>query len=130
MEHVIKLLDDEPFKERFQRITPPLVEEVQQNLQDMLNRGAIQLSQSPWCNTVVLVRKKDWSLQFCIDLCRLNSYTKKDPYPLPQMQETMESMVGSQHFSCMDLKSRFWQVKMSEKFQQYTAFTIGSMGVF
>ena len=42
----------------------------------------------------------------------------------------MDSMVGSQHFSCMDLKSGFWQMKMSEKSQQYTAFTIGSMGVF
>ena len=79
---------------------------------------------------MVLVRKKDWSLQFCIDFCWLNSYSKKDPYPLPQMQETMESMVGSQHFSCMDLKSGFWQVKMSEKFRQYTAFTVGSMLVF
>ena len=46
-EHVIELLDDEPFKEQFQRIAPPLVEEVQQNLQDMLDRGAIWLSQSP-----------------------------------------------------------------------------------
>ena len=115
---------------RIRRITPPLVEEVQQNLQDMLDRDAIRLSQSPWCNTVVLVRKKDWSRQFCIDFRQLYSYTKKDPYPLPQMQETMESMVGTQHFSCMDLKSGFWQVKMSEKFWQYTAFTVGSMGVF
>ena len=79
---------------------------------------------------MVLVRKKDGSLWFCIDYRRLNAQTKKDAYPLPHMQETMESMLGTQHFSCMDLKSGFWQVKMAEESQQYTAFTVGSMGVY
>ena len=46
------------------------------------------------------------------------------------VHETMESMVGAQHFSCMDLKSGFWQVKMAEESRQYTAFTVGSMGVY
>ena len=55
--------------------------------------------------------------------------TKKDAYPLLHMQETMESMVGAGHFSCMDLKSGFWQVKMAEESQQYTAFTVGSCRV-
>ena len=66
-EHVIKLLDTEPFKEHFCRIAPPLVEEVREHLQEMLDEGAIRLSQSPWCNAVVLVRKKDGGLWFCID---------------------------------------------------------------
>ena len=96
----------------------------------MLDGGVIRPSQSPWCNAVVLVRKKDGSLHFCIDFRCLNTKTKKDAYPLPQMQETMESMVGAQHFSCMDLKSGFWQVKMSEKACQYTTFTVGSMGMY
>ena len=78
---------------------------------------------------MVLVRKKDGSLRFCIDFHHLNAQTKKDAYPLPRMQETMESMVGTQHFSCMDLKSGFWQVKMDEESRQYTAFTVGSMGI-
>ena len=58
-EHIIELMDDEPFKERFRWITPPLLEEVWENLQDMLDGGAIQPLKSPWCNTIVLVRKKD-----------------------------------------------------------------------
>ena len=130
MEHDIELLDHKPFKERFRRIAPPLVEEVRQHIQEMLDGGAIRPSQSPWCNAVVLVRKKDGSLHFCIDFRRLNAKTKKDSYPLPRMQETMESMVGTRYFSCMDLKSSFWQVKMSEKACQYTAFTVESMGVY
>ena len=67
MEHDIELLDHEPFKERFRHIAPPLVEEVRQHIQEMLDGGAICPSQSPWCNAVVLVRKKDGSLHFCID---------------------------------------------------------------
>ena len=129
-EHIIELMDDEPFKERFRRIVLPLLEEVQENLQDMLDGGAIRPSKSPWCNAIVLVRKKDGTLRFCIDFRKLNARTKKDSYPLPQMQETMESMVGVRFFSSMDLKSRFWQVRMSEKSQQYTAFTVGSLGVY
>ena len=46
------------------------------------------------------------------------------------MQEQMELMVGAWHFSCIDLKSGFWQVKMAEESRQYTAFTVGSMGVY
>ena len=129
-EHVIELLDTEPFKEWFRCIAPPLVEEVQQHIQEMLDGGAIRPSQSPWCNAVVLVCKKDGGLRFCIDFHRLNSQTKKDAYPLPQMQETMESIVGARFFSTMDLKSGFWQVKMAKDSQQYTAFTVGSMGVY
>ena len=129
-EHVIELLDTEPFKERFRRIAPPLVEEVREHIQEMLDRGAICPSQSPWCNAVVLVRKKDGGLWFCINFRRLNSQTKKDAYPLPRMQETMESMVGTRFFSTMDLKSGFWQVKMAKDSQQYTAFMVGSMGVY
>ena len=117
-EHDIELLDHEPFKERFHCIAPPLVEEVRQHIQEMLDGGAIHPSQSPWCNAVVLVRKKDGSLRFCIDFQHLNAKTKKDSYPLPRMQETMESMVGARYFSCM------------EKACQYTTFTMGSMGVY
>ena len=128
--HVIELLDTEPFKEWFRRIAPPLIKEVREHLQEMLYGGAICLSQSLWCNAVVLVCKKHGGLRFCIDFRRLNSRTKKDVYPLPQMQETMKSMVGAWFFSTMDLKLGFWQVKMAKDSQQYTAFMVGSMGVY
>ena len=93
----------------------------------MLDTGAIHPSQSSWYNAVVLVRKKDGTLPFCVDFCRLNAYTKKNSYPLSQIQEALESMVGAMHFSMMDFKSGFWQVKMVLESQQYIAFTIGSL---
>ena len=94
----------------------------------MLESGTIRPSQSAWCNAMVLVWKKDGGLCFCIDFCHLNACTKKDSYPLPRMQEALESLVGAGHFSCLDLKSRFWQIKMDEAWKQYTAFTVGNLG--
>ena len=96
----------------------------------MLESGTIRPSQSTWCNAVVLVQKKDSGLLFCIDFCYLNAHTKKDSYPLPRIQEVLESLVGAGHFSCLDLKSGFWQIKMEEALKQYTAFTVGNLGFF
>ena len=125
IEHEICIKNDEPFKERFWRIPPPLLEEVCASLQDMLEAGAIHPSQSPWCNVVILVWKKDGTLWFCMDFRHLNARTKKDLYPLPQIQEALESMAGSVHFLLMDFKSGFLQIKMAPESQQYRAFTMG-----
>ena len=76
-EHKIVLKDpDTPlFKEHFHRIPPPQLDKVREHLKLMLDAGVIQPSDSPWCNAVVLVRKKDGSLHFCIDFRKLNSLT-------------------------------------------------------
>ena len=79
---------------------------------------------------VVLVWKKDEALCFCIDFKKLNTRTKKDSYPLPQIQEAVESMLEAMHFSTMDFKSGFWQVKMAPESQQYTTFTVGNLGFY
>ena len=99
--HVIELLpeQDELFKERFRRIAPHEVEEVQQHIQEMSDGGAIWPSQSPWCKAIVLVQKKDG---------RLNAHTKKDSYLIPNYPVTIESLVRARYFSTMDLKSGFW----------------------
>ena len=67
VEHEIRIIDSEPFKQRFRRIPPLLLEEVRASLRDILDAGTICPSQSPWCNAVVLVRKKDGTLRFCVD---------------------------------------------------------------
>ena len=96
----------------------------------MLESGAIWPSQSVWCNTVALVRMKDGGPQVCIDFCHLNACMKKDTYPLPRIQEVLESLVGAGHFSCLDLKLGFWQIKMDKALRQYTTFTVGNLGFF
>ena len=91
----------------------------------MLEAGAIHPSQSQWCNAVVLVRKKDGILHFCVDFRCLNTHMKKDLYSLPRIQEALENMVGLVHFS-----SGFWHIKMAPGSQQYMAFTVGNLGFY
>ena len=127
---VLKDPDTPPFKECFHRILPPQLDEVREHLKLMLDAGVIWPSNSPWCNAVVLVRKKDGSLHFCIDFRKLNSLTVKDSHLLPCICETLESLAGAAHFSTFDMNSGFWQVPMDEESKQYTAFTLGSMGLY
>ena len=61
----------------------------------MIQVGAIRCSNSPWVSAVVLVRKKDGSLRFCIDLKRLNAHTIKDAYRLPHIKETLDCLGGA-----------------------------------
>ena len=129
-EHAIKVTDDTPFKERFRQIPPLMVDKVRNHLREMLESSAIRPSQSARCNAIMLVRKKDGSLQFCIDFRCLNARTKKDSYLLPRIQEALESLVGAGHFSCLDLKSSFWQIRMDKVSKQYTTFTVGNLGFF
>ena len=127
---VLKDRDTPPFKERFCRIPPPQLDEVREHLKLMLDAGVIRPSNSPWCNAVVLVRKKDGSLRFCIDFRKLNSLTVKDSHPLPRICETLESLTGAAHYSMFNMNSGFWKVPMDEESKQYTAFTLGSMGLY
>ena len=53
---------------------------------------------------------------------------KKDSYPLSRKQEALQSLIGAGHFSCLDLKSGFWQIEMEEASKQYSAFTVGNLG--
>ena len=127
---VLKDPDTPPFKEHFCRILPPQLDKVREHLKLMLDAGVIQPSNSPWCNAVVLVRKKDGSLRFCIDFRKLNSLTVKDSHPLPCICETLESLTGAAHYLTFDMNSGFWQVPMDKESKQYTAFTLDSMGLY
>ena len=127
---VLKDPDTPPFKERFHRIPPLQLNKVCAHLKMMLDAGVIRPSNSPWCNAIVLVRKKDGSLRFCINFRRLNALTVKDSHPLPCICETLESLAGTAHYTTIDMNSGFWQVPMDEESKQYTAFSLGSMGLY
>ena len=105
---ILKDPDMPPFKEHFHRILPPQLDKVREHLKLMLNASVIRPNNSPWCNAVVLVRKKDGSLRFCIDFRKLNALTVKDSHPLPHICETLESLAGAGHYTTMDMKSGFW----------------------
>ena len=114
VKHKIRLNNYVPFKERYHRIPPHQYEEVKKHLGEMLEIGAIRRSESPWASTVVLMRKKDGSLRFCIDLRQLNSRTVKDAYSIPRIEDSLDSLNGSCIFTSIDLKVGYWQVELDE----------------
>ena len=130
VKHNIILNDPLPFKEKYRRIPPQMYDEVRTHLKEMLDLGAIRPSHSPWASAIVLVRKKDGKLRFCIDLRKLNQRTIKDSYSLPRIEQILDNLVGAQIFSTLDLKAGYWQVEMVEECKPYTAFTCGPLGFF
>ena len=129
VKHVIRLNDPIPFRERYRHIPPHQYDEVKKHLKEMLEIGAIRKSQSPWASAVVLVRKKDGALRFCIDLRKLNARTIKDAQTLPRIEDSLDSLNGAVIFSSLDLKSGYWQVELDEESIPYTAFTVGPFGI-
>ena len=130
VKHKIRLDNYTPFKERYRRIPPHLFDEVKNHLKEMIEAGAIRKSSSPWASAIVLVRKKDGSLRFCIDLCKLNARTIKDAYSLPRIDETLDCLGGATIFTSLDLRSGYWQVEMEEESKPLTAFTVGPLGFY
>ena len=126
--HHIKLKDDTPFKENPRPIPPMMFEEVRDHLKEMETLGVIRRSQSPYASKVVKVRKKNGPLRFCLDLCHLNPLTVPDCYSLPRIDLTLDVLSGSKWFSCLDLKSGYWQVPLAEEDKCKTAFTVGPLG--
>mgnify|MGYP005952035073 CR=1 FL=1 len=96
---------------------------VEREIENMLQNDIIEPSDSPYASPVCLVKKKDDSVRFSIDYCRLNSQTKKDAFPLPRIDESLESLTGARWFSTLDMASGYWQCKMAEKDKIKTAFT-------
>ena len=89
----------------------------------MGNRGVIRPSKSPWSSPVVLVGKKDGSTRFCVDFRKVNAVTRKDVYPLPRIDETLDTLGGARYFTTLDLESGYWQVPLKEDDMQKTAFS-------
>ena len=128
LKHDINVTDPQPFKERYRRIPPHLYKGVKAHLQEMVEVGAIRRSFSPWASTVVLVRKKDGGLRFCINLHKLNNRTVKDGYSLPWIEDTLHCLHGAVWFSTLGLKSSYWQVELDEEAKSLTAFNMGPLG--
>ncbi|KAJ9561114.1 hypothetical protein OSB04_006274 [Centaurea solstitialis] len=104
------------------RLAPAEMKEMMSQLQELLEKGFIRPSTSPWGAPVLFVKKKDGSMRMCIDYRELNKVTIKNKYPLPRIDNLFDQLQGASFFSKIDLRSGYHQLKVSEGDVRKTAF--------
>lgn len=129
VKHKIDTGDNKPIKIPPRRLPYAQREIVEKEIQKMLDNNIIEPSESPWSAPLLLVEKKDKTWRFCVDYRQLNKITKKDAYPLPRIDESLDALAGASWFSTLDLVSGYWQCEMEEEDKPKTAFT-SHMGLF
>lgn len=122
VKHHIDTGEHPPIKQHPYRSSFKENEIIQKEVKTMLQNNTIRPSRSPWSSPVVLVTKKDGTTRFCVDYRKLNAITKKDVYPLPRIDDTLDKLQGMKYFSSLDLASGYWQVEIEEKDKEKTAF--------
>ncbi len=128
VKHTIDTGDQRPVRLPPRRLPIAKQEIEREEVQKMLDRGVIEPCQSSWASPVVLVTKKDGTTCFCVDYRKLNDVTKKDAYPLPRIDDTLDALRGSMYFSTLDLYSGYWKVEMDQRDIDKTAFV--TQGLF
>ena len=122
-QHRIVTTTDRPIHKRPYRQPFHLRAERNREVQEMLDADIIAPSCSQWSSRVILVTKKNGKFRFCVDFRLLNDITVKDAYPIPSVDETLDSLGGALFFTTLDLASGYWQVLLAEEDRAKTAFS-------
>ena len=123
VQHSIPLVEGtKPIRQPPRRLGAEKDKEVEEQVAQLVQRGMVEPTDGSWSSPVVLVRKKDQSWRLCVDYRRLNAVTRKDAYPLPRIDDSLDALTGSIFFSTLDLVSGYWQVPLDEDAQQRSAF--------
>jgi hypothetical protein len=122
-EHAIDTGDHRPIAVRPRRVPMAMKKTVDKEIEDMLEAKVISPSDSPWASPIVLVKKKDGTIRFCVDYREVNLITRKDKYPLPLIEDYLDKFHGMKYFCTLDLASGYWQLKMCGMDKCKTAFT-------
>ena len=96
--------------------------EIAQIVREMQADRVIQPSGSPWASPVVLVRKRDGTLHYCVDYRGLNSVTKLDKFPLPRVDNLLDQLGKSHYFTTLDLVSGYWQIRIDNDSMEKTGY--------
>ena len=126
VEHTIDTGTAKPIKQAARRPPRTLAGKEDEIIQEQLKAGVIRESTSPWASPMVYVMKKDGTIRPCVDYRKLNENTLKDAYPLPRIDDCLDSFENAKYYSTLDLQSGYWQIAMAEKDKPKTAFVTRS----
>ena len=121
--HRIVTTDQRPIQSRPYRIPPAIKYDIVSELQELLKSGIVEESTSDWAAPIVVVKKKDGSNCICVDYQKLNTITKFDAYPMPQIDEMLDAVGEAQYINTLDLAKGYWQVPLEDTDREKTAFT-------
>ena len=122
VKHQIDTGNNRPIRQALRpqpRVHLPVIDQL---VDDMQQQGIIEPCQSEWASNIVLVKKKDGSVRFCVDYRKLNDITRKDAYPLPRIDTCLDRLSGSVWYSTFDLRSGFHQVEVDPADVNKTTF--------
>ena len=114
IEHTIDVGDHKPIKQAPRRVPVAFASEEEKVIKQLEQQGIIRKSTSPWASPICLVRKKSGKIRPCFDYRRLNEITQKDAFPLPRINDCLDSVAGAKLFSTFDLTSGFHQIAIKE----------------
>lgn len=124
LKHKIDTGDTEPIKQRHHMVSHAIQKILHAEVDTMLERGVIEESASPWCSPVLLVKKANGKLRFCLDCRAVNKATKKDAYPMPIIESIFASLQETHFITSLDLKDAYWQVELDKESREKTAFVV------
>jgi hypothetical protein len=124
--HEIDTGNEKPIHNAPNRIAFREREYIQQQIKEMEENNIISPSSSPWSSHIVLVKKKDGKLRFCIDYRGLNAITKKDVYPLPRIDDSLAMLSKGKFFTTLDLWAGYWQIPLNSESKEKTALATDS----
>ncbi|KAM8717987.1 hypothetical protein ACLKA7_004659 [Drosophila subpalustris] len=129
-EHRIRLRDDKPLKQRYYPKNPAMQRVIDEQVNELIQAGAIEPSRSPHSAPIVLVRKKTGDWRMCIDYRQLNAHSIPDAYPVPRINHILERLRHARFISTLDLKHGYWQIPMAADSRECTAFTVPGRGLY
>ena len=111
-------------KQRARPLSPVQEKAAREEVDRLRKMGVVRDTTSPWSSPIVLAKKADGTWRFCVDYRRLNALTKKDSYPLPNIQDTLNRLRGAKFFSMLDFSSGYWRIPSNETSCEKTAFSL------
>lgn len=129
LNHRIKVNDSKPVRSKPYPIPYAIQGEVEKELQQMLDLGIIEPSESPYSSPMLIVKKKDGGNRLCLDFRKLNKLTVFDAEPMPDIAEIMTQLSNSKYFTRIDLSKGYWQIPLDRNSRELTAFQT-SKGLF